>query len=61
MLEDVLMNNHIFVVAVDMNNKSAEDIAKEAAFKIIGITDQMLERQEAEKRALLRIIIPAVQ
>jgi hypothetical protein len=44
------MNNNIFVIGVDMENKSAEDIAKEAALKIIGITDQLIAKKEAEKK-----------
>jgi hypothetical protein len=49
-LEDELMNDNIFVIGVDMENQSAEDIAKEAALKIIGITDQLIAKKEAEKK-----------
>lgn len=50
MLEDVTMNDNIFVIGVDMENRSAEDIVREAALKIIGITDQMVAKQKAEKK-----------
>jgi hypothetical protein len=49
-MEDVFVNDNIFVIGVDMDNKSAEDIAREAALKIIGITDQLVVKQEAEKK-----------
>ncbi|MBO5472626.1 MAG: hypothetical protein J6A08_02380 [Lachnospiraceae bacterium] len=49
LLEDEVMNDNIFVIGVNMENRSAEDIAREAALKIIGITDQMVAKQTAEK------------
>lgn len=49
LLEDAVMNDNIFVIGVNMENRSAEDIAREAALKIIGITDQMVAKQTAEK------------
>lgn len=49
LLEDVVMNDNIVVIDVNMENKSAEDIAREATLKIIGITDQMVAKQKAEK------------
>lgn len=44
------MNDNIFVIDVDMENRSAEKIAKEVALKIIGITDALIAKQEAEKK-----------
>lgn len=44
------MNDNIFVIGVDMENRTAEDIVREAALKIIGITDQMVAKQKAEKK-----------
>lgn len=41
--------NGVYVVEVDMNNKSAEDIAREAALQIIGITDVLIEQQKQTK------------
>jgi hypothetical protein len=43
------MDENIFVVGVDMDNRSAEDIAKEATLKIAEITDQLIEKQKADK------------
>lgn len=43
------MNDNIFVIGIDMDNKSVEDIARETALKIIDITDKMVARQNAEK------------
>lgn len=37
-------NQNIFVVSVDMENRSAEDIAKEAVQKIAEITDVLIEK-----------------
>ena len=37
---------NVYVVEVDMKNKSVEDIAREAVLQIIGITDALIERQK---------------
>ena len=37
---------NVYVVEVDMKNKSVEDIAREAVLQIIGITDSLIERQK---------------
>ena len=42
---------NLYVVEVDMKNKSVEDIAREAALQIIGITDALIERQKRTKVA----------
>ena len=41
---------NLYVVEVDMKNKSVEDIAREAALQIIGITDALLNRQQQEEK-----------
>lgn len=43
--------NNVYVVEVDMKNKSVEDIAREAALQIIGITDALIERQKQPNEA----------
>ena len=40
---------NIYVVEVVMKEKSVEDIAREAALQIIGITDTLRERQKREE------------
>ena len=40
---------NVYVVEVDMKEKSVEDIAREAALQIIGITDTLIERQKREE------------
>lgn len=42
---------NVYVVGVDMKNKSIEDIAKEATLQIIGITDVLVKRQKQDKEA----------
>lgn len=37
---------NVYVLEVDMKNKSVEDIAWEAALQIIGMTDALIERQK---------------
>ena len=37
---------NVYVVEGDMKNKSVEDIARETALQIIGITDTLIERQK---------------
>ena len=39
----------VYVVEVDMKEKSVEEIAREAALKIIGITDALIEREKRAK------------
>ena len=38
--------NNIYVVEVNMTEKSLEEIAREVALQIIGITDALVERQK---------------
>lgn len=40
---------NVYVVEVDMKEKSVEDIAREAAVQIIGITDALIEREKRAK------------
>ena len=40
---------NVYVVEVDMKEKSVEDIAREAALKIIAITDALIEREKRAK------------
>lgn len=35
---------NVYVVELDMKNKSVEDIAREAAVRIIGITDELAQQ-----------------
>lgn len=42
---------NVYVVKVDMKEKSVEDIAREAALQIIGITDALIEQQKQFKEA----------
>lgn len=39
-------SKNVYVVELDMKNKSVEDIAREAALQIIGITDALVERKK---------------
>ena len=40
---------NVYVVEVDMKEKSVEDIAREAAVQIIGIKDALIEREKRAK------------
>lgn len=42
-------NQRIFVLGVDMENRSAEDIARDAAQQIAKITDALIAKQNQEK------------
>ena len=42
-------NPNMFVVGVDMDNRPAEDIARDAAMQIIGLFDALVAEQEAKK------------
>lgn len=41
--------NNIYVVEVNMTEKTVEEIAREAALMIIGITDALIEREKRAK------------
>lgn len=41
--------NNIYVVEVNMTEKTVEEIAREVALKIIGITDALIEREKRAK------------
>ncbi|MCD8361940.1 MAG: hypothetical protein LUC98_03075 [Lachnospiraceae bacterium] len=40
------MKNQIFVIGLDMENKSAEEIARDAAVQIVAITDDLYQKQK---------------
>ena len=40
---------NVYVLELDMKNKSVENIAKEATLQIIGITDALIERQKQDE------------
>ena len=42
-------NPNMFVVGVDMDNRPAEDIARDAAMQIIGLFDALIAEQESKK------------
>ena len=41
--------NNIYVVEVNMTEKTVEEIARKAALKIIGTTDALIEREKRAK------------
>ena len=43
-------NNRIFVIELDMDNRSAEDIAMDAVMEINKIMDNLVEEQKGECR-----------
>lgn len=45
--------NNIFVIGLDMDNCTPEDIAKDAVLQIISITDKLIEEQKEEKHGRL--------
>ena len=44
------MDENVYVIGVDMENRSAEDIAREMALKIADLTNQLIEKQKLEKQ-----------
>ena len=45
------VKDNIFVIGLDMENRSPEEIAKDAAFQIAAITDRLIEKQKAETKS----------
>lgn len=43
------MNNNIYVLSVDMEDRNVEDIAQDAATQIVELFDKLVEEQEQEK------------
>ena len=43
------MNNNIYVLNVDMENRNVEDIALDVAVKIVELFDKIIKEQEADK------------
>lgn len=46
MNEEMSKNNKVYVISVDMENRSADDIAKDAANQIAALCDKLLEQQK---------------
>ncbi len=44
------MDENVYVIGVDMENRSSEDIAREMALKIADLTNQLIEKQKQEKQ-----------
>lgn len=42
----IKVQKNIFVIGVDMENRTAEDIARDAALQIVSITDCLVEQQK---------------
>lgn len=47
--EDICMNNNIYVLGVDMEERSVEEIARDAANQIAELFDRLVAEQEQEK------------
>ena len=45
------VKDNIFVIGLDMDNRSPEEIAKDAALQIAAITDRLIEKQKAETKS----------
>ena len=43
------MDNNIYVLNVDMENKNVEDIALDAAVKIVELFDKIIKKQEINR------------
>lgn len=44
--------NNIFVVGVNMQGRTSEEIARESALKIVEITDKLMERKCIRKNKI---------
>lgn len=44
--EGVCMNNNIYILGVDMEEHSVEEIARDAANQIVELFDRLVEEQE---------------
>lgn len=42
--------DNIFVTGLDMENRSPEEIALDAALQIVAITDRLVEKQKSETK-----------
>ena len=45
------VKDNIFVIGLDMDNRSPEEIAKDAVLQIAAITDRLIEKQKAETKS----------
>lgn len=43
-------NHDIYVIGLDMENRTPEEIAKDAALQIVDLFDKLVEKQNVEKR-----------
>lgn len=43
------MSNNIYVLNVDMENRNVEDIAQDAAVKIVEVFDKIIKEQEINR------------
>lgn len=43
------MNNNIYVLNVDMENRNVEDIAQDVAVKIVELFDKIIKEQEINR------------
>ena len=44
------VKKNIFVIGLDMENRSPEEIAKDAALQIATITDRLIEKQKGRDK-----------
>lgn len=47
--------NNVFVIGLSMEEKSPETIAREAAMKIIGLTDELIARKNMSDKKIKTI------
>ena len=45
------LKDNIFVIGLNMENRSPEEIAKDVALQIAAITDRLIEKQKAETKS----------
>ena len=43
-------NSHIYVIGLDMENRSAEDIARDAALRIDSLFDRLIKEQKQKEK-----------
>ena len=48
------MRENVFVLPVDMENRSAENIARDAVSSIMEVCDKVGKQREAEKKAIAK-------
>ena len=50
MSKNYQVGENVYVLPIDMENRSVEDIAREAALRIIDVCDQVGKQRESEKK-----------